>query len=471
MISINTSGSQFVARRALDMSQKRANTALERLSTGLRINRGKDDPSGLVASETFRARAAAIEQGIANGNRAGAMMSTADAALTEVGSLLTELESLVSASANSGALTSEEREASQLQVDGILSQIQRVASTTEFNGKKLLDGSLGYRTTGVTATALQNVQVNSAKVPAGSTKTMNIAVQTAATRARTDYTGGTLAAGNNVTLEVTGNTGTSQISFAAGSTVAQMATVVNSLTGETGVQATVVGANLQFESASFGSQQNTSVKVLSGTYATTLVGATGTDAVVRVNGALAGANGTSINYRDASTDASFDLTATSNVAGQATSFNITGGGADFIVGPKVADANRFSIGLQSVSTTSLGNSTVGFLSTLRSGEANSLLGTNLAQAQKISDAALKQVSMLRGRIGGFEKYSVDATIAGLDAQLESVTVAGGQIRDADYARETAELSRQQILQQAATSAFASASRQPQIALSLLSTIQ
>jgi flagellin len=471
MISIHGNTASLRAQRQMNVSQSKTNTALERLSTGLRINRGSDDPAGLIAGSAFRAEKAATEQALSNTQRAGNMISTAEGAMNDVADLINQLQSQVAQVANSGAITQEEKDAAQLEVDNILGQINKVASSSSFAGKKLLDGSLGYRTTGITATAITDVAVNSAKVPPGGTRAVNIAVQTAATRAQTNYTGGTLAVGNNVTLELAGNTGTSQISFGAGTTIAQMATAINSITGDTGVQATVNGANLEIASSDFGSSQTAGVRVLGGTYANTVVSATGTDATVRVNGNVAGANGTKINYRDGTTDVAFTLTATSNVAGQATSFNVTGGGADFMFGSKVNESNRYSMGIQSIASTSLGNATVGMLSSLKSGETNSLSTTNLQNAQKIADAAAKQVNSLRGRLGMFSKYAVDKNASLLQNQIEQIGQAESAIMDADYAQETAALTRSQVLQQAAQSVFASAQQQPQQALALLSLVR
>ena len=471
MYAVNFDRSTSTAQLAMTKAQDRVALSLKRLTTGLRINDGRDDPSGLIASESFKSNDAAITQGITNATRASNMVGTAEGALAEVGSLLTGLQSLVASVANSGAQTQDERDAAQAEVDSAIGQINKISSSSSFNGKKLLDGSLSYKTTGVVAASLTNVNVNSAKVPPGGAKTLNIAVQTAATRATSIYAGGTLAAGNNVSLELTGNTGTTQVSFAAGSTIAQQAAVINATTSDTGVQATVNGTNLQIESADYGTQQGVSVKTLAGTYAPSVTAANGTDAVVRVNGALAAANGINVSYRDNSTDASFSLTATSNVAAAATSFNVTGGGADFQVGSKVTEANRISIGINSAATTSLGNATVGFLSTLKSGESNALNSTNLAGVQKIADAAVKQVAGLRGRLGLFQKYGIESSINALQNEQASSLDAGSQIRDADFAKETAEVTRQQVLQQAAQSAFAIAAQRPQQALSLLSMIR
>ena len=472
MSAISNSSISIIAQRAMSQAQGRASQSMERLSTGLKINHGADDPSGLITNDSFKTEQAGLLQGMENAQRAGNMIGTAESTLGDVSGMLVELRGLVNGAANSGSTTNDERDASQLQVDSIISQIQKVSGLTQFAGKKLLDGSLGYKTTGVVATSMTNLNVNSAKMAAGTTRTMNIAVQTAATRATSVYSGGTLAVGNNVTLELAGNAGTNQVSFGAGTTVAQMATTINAGTNDTGVQATVVGANLQIESADFGSGQNIAVRTISGTFAASLANATGTDAAVRVNGALAAAQGTNVTYRDAGTDFSFALTATSNVAAATTAFTVTGGGADFMLGSKVNETNHASIGIQSIAPTSLGNATVGFLSSLKSGEANSLSNTaNLSAAQKIADASATQIGSLRGRLGAFQRYTVQSSVNVLQAEYEAVSSAQSSIANTDYASETANLVREQMMQQAAQATFSTATQSSQQVLSLLNNIR
>src|SRR4030095_10160065 len=136
------------------------NTSLERLSTGLKINKGADDPAGLIASENLRAEKTGISQAITNAERASNIIGTAEGGLSEVSSLLTTIQGLVSEAANSGGLSQEEVDANQLQVDSILATINRIAQSTAFEGKKLLNGNYDYTTTG--ATNISNARVNAA---------------------------------------------------------------------------------------------------------------------------------------------------------------------------------------------------------------------------------------------------------------------------------------------------------------------
>src|SRR2546426_3112777 len=127
MSRINTNVSSLIAQRVLRKNQDMLSRSLERLSTGLRINRGADNPAGLIASENLRAEKAGITQAIDNAGRASNIIGTAEGGLSEVSSLLTELQSLVGQAANSGGLSKEEIGANQLQVDSILSTVNRIA--------------------------------------------------------------------------------------------------------------------------------------------------------------------------------------------------------------------------------------------------------------------------------------------------------------------------------------------------------
>src|ERR1041385_5867279 len=139
MSRINTNVSSLIAQRVLRKNNDELNTSLERLSTGLKINRGADNPAGLIASENLRAETTGINQAIDNAERASNIIGTAEGGLTEVSSLLNELQGLVNQAASTGGLTSAEVEANQLQVDSILTTINRLAGSTAFQGTKLLN--------------------------------------------------------------------------------------------------------------------------------------------------------------------------------------------------------------------------------------------------------------------------------------------------------------------------------------------
>jgi flagellin len=466
MSRINTNVPSLIAQRVLRKNSNALNRSLERLSTGLRINRGADNPAGLIASENLRAEKAGINQAMSNAERASNVIGTAEGGLSEVSSLLNELQALVNQSASTGGLTQAEIGANQLQVDSILSTINRLAGSTAFQGTKLLNGNFAYTTSGVSASSFADVHINAARVPDGAAVNVVVGVTASAQTATLGYTGGDLSATNAVTIEIAGNRGTAQLSFAGSATVSGIIAAINAVTLNTGVSAIDSSGDLGLYSTEYGSKQFVSLTTLSGAFAATAAKDFGQDASITINGAAAEVDGLSATYRAANLDVEIQLNPAFNVVGN-DSFYITGGGAVFALGSKVTENDKASIGIQSVSTGSLGNAAIGFLSSLGSGQANSLTSSNLVTSQKILDKATQQVSELRGRLGAFERFTVGSTINSLGVALENVTAADSAIRDTDFAEETANLTRAQILAQAATTVLVQANANPQLALTLL----
>ena len=466
MSRINTNVSSLISQRILGKNNSQLNTSLQRLSTGLKINSGADNPAGLIASENLRSEKVGITTAIDNAERASNIIGTAEGGLNEVSSLLTELQGLIGQSANSGGLSAEEISANQLQVDSILSTINRIAQSTSFQGTKLLNGNYDYATSSVGTSSVKNLRVNSSRVPDGSKVSVVVQVTTSAQTGTLSYSGGTVT-GATVTLEVSGTNGTEQLSFSSGTTVSSIATAINGVKTATGVSATITGGNLQVNSTEFGSAQFVGLKALTGTFTLSSNKDYGTDAAVTVNGAQAQTDGLKVSYRSSNLDIEFDLDTTVNINNQSKTFGVTGGGATFALGSKVTETDKASIGIASVSTGSLGDSSVGYLSTLGSGGANALTSDNLTSAQKILDKSIKQVSAIRGRLGAFQKFTIGSTINSLGVAFENASAAESAIRDTDFAEETAQLTRSQILSQAASTVLAQANAAPQAALRLL----
>ncbi len=469
MSVINTNVSSLIAQNALSANNSALSTSLERLSTGLRINSGADDPAGLIASQDLQQEQTGITTAISNATLAGNVIGTAEGGLNEVSSLLIQLQGLVGSAANSGGLSSDELSADQLQVDSILSTINRVAQSTTFQGRALLNGNLDYTTSGVHTSALTDVHVNAASVPTGGSVKVTVDVISSAKTAALTYSGGTTS-GAAVTLQIGGATGTTQLTFASGTTVSSIATAINASTNGTGVSAIVSGSDLRINSQQTGSAQFVSLQVVSGTFSS-LSGnrATGNDADVIINGAQAQASGLDVSYRDANLDLSVNLTNGANKTGSNT-FYITGGGATFQLGSQVNASNQDSIGIGSVSTGSLGSAASGYLLSLGSGGANSLSSGNLATAQTILNTSISQVSDLRGRLGAFQSLTIGSTVNSLGVAFENVSAAESAITDTNFASETSNLTRDQILSQSATTVLAAANSQPQQVLNLLKNV-
>src|SRR5437016_4776585 len=162
MARINTNVASLTAQRGLANSQKTLNDTLQRLSSGLRINRGADDPAGLIASEGLRSEISGITQAIDNSSRASNVISTTEGALSEVASLLLNVKNLIVQAANSGALSSDEIRANQLQIDSAVQSITRISNTTTFAGLHLINGSLDYITSGVNTNIIDALHIHQA---------------------------------------------------------------------------------------------------------------------------------------------------------------------------------------------------------------------------------------------------------------------------------------------------------------------
>lgn len=183
MTRINTNVSSLTAQKTLASSNAQLQTALTRLSTGLRINSGKDDPAGLIASEVLRSDIISTEKAITNTQRANQMIATADSALGQVSTLLNDIRGLVTEAANQGVLSDDQIAANQLQIDSALEAINRIAQTTSFQGKKLLDGSLDFVSTAGQVSSIEDISIEQANLGAAGQIDVNVNIAAAATKA------------------------------------------------------------------------------------------------------------------------------------------------------------------------------------------------------------------------------------------------------------------------------------------------
>lgn len=237
MTRINTNVSSLNAQKTLARSNVQLQEALTRLSTGLRINKGKDDPAGLIASEVLRSDIISTQRAITNSERANQLIATADSALGQVSALLNDIRGLVSEAANEGALSTDQIAANQLQIDSSLEAIDRIAQITSFQGKRLLDGSLDFITTGVDVTQIQDLKIDQANFGTQNTIGVTVQVVQQATRGSLNFNFGAIS--TDVSLQIGGKNGAEAFNFAQGSTIEEIATAVNLVSDATGVQAKV----------------------------------------------------------------------------------------------------------------------------------------------------------------------------------------------------------------------------------------
>jgi len=470
MTRINTNVPAIVAMGRFRTNTSDLYTRLERLSTGLRINRGKDDPAGLIASEGLRKEMRGLQAAISNTQRAINVISVAEGSLNEVSALLLDLKALVLDIANEGAVSDEEGYADQLEIDAILSSIDRIANTTTFAGKKLLNGALGYQISGINTTEIAHTSVYAAQVTEGGAKQVVLEVQSAAELAHLAFAALSTSA---TTVEVSGRLGVDILSFQSGAAQADIAQAINGITDSTGVRAIVsTDGQLHLLSTEFGSDAFISVRSVTGTFmSTTAAGTTtrdvGFDPIVVVNGQLANTRGLRVDTRTQGLEARFYLPSGFATGTATSTFHITGGGALFQITPQVNLQGQLQIGIDSISTANLGNTVTRFLSDIRSGGAYEVARGNYMKAEEIITEAINQVASLRGRLGAVQKQKMETNINSQQIAYENVTASESAIRDADYAVEVSALTRAQILIQGTQLTLSVAQQVPQTALGLL----
>lgn len=518
MTRINTNVPSMIARQRLNRSGADLQIRLERLSTGLRINRGKDDPAGLIISERISTELKGIEQAISNSERASSVIATTEGSLTEINDLLNSIKALTVEAANSGAISDEERDANQLQIDSAIQSITRIANTATFGGQKLLDGSLGYVTSGVSVSTITKSNITAASfINAGS---INVSVDVIASAQKGSIylsgdnsaiaaADGTIASAT--TIQVRGPSGVRELDLLAGTTLSAVAASVNALTGLTGVTARqVVGgtnaSGIVFESVGYGSNDFVSVERLDKPLVAAndnfrtfkldsnadipaaaaiwaspdLVSATrdeGRDVQALINGSVASGDGLTVSIGSPSLSLKLDLAESYGLDPTlaVSTFDITGGGSLYQLGPSVNALQQSNIGIQSIAAEALGGvldeGAVNFLSSLQTGKTNSLAAADASRdystLSDIVDAAIDEVSILRGRLGAFERNVLEANSRSLQGAFENLTASQSLIRDADFALESSELTRAQILQSSGTTVLSLANQQSQQVLQLL----
>jgi flagellin len=459
--------------------------ALHRLSTGLRINRGADDPAGLVVSERLRADARGIDQALGNISRADNLLATVEGALNEISALLIELHSLVVRASNEAGLTAEEVKADQQSIDSILASIDRIADTTRFGDQPLLNGSRAYLLSSIPTAAFGAVSVFSAVFPQGAARTVKVTIAQSAQPAKLVFVGATPGAASvtsATTIALRGKEGSELISFVAGTRLADIRDSINGVKGVTGVSAVVstpalgaAASALLLNSTALGADAFVSVRPIGGNFVSLSAGAAnverrdeGREPTLYVDGQSGQASGgVRVDIRSGDLEARLFLT---NQFAQTTSsatFTITGGGSIFQITPAFKPGGQLRAGWESVSTSHLGYTVNGLLHTLRSGGDNALAAKNFIKAQRIVEAAVEQIAADRARLGAWQRDRLDPIAATQTIAFENITAAESAIRDADMAEEVSALTRAQVLVQSTQAVLRIAQSTPNLVLALL----
>jgi flagellin len=526
---INTNIPSLNAQRNLTNSQSALATSLQRLSSGMRINSAKDDAAGLAISERFSSQIRGINQAIRNANDGVSLAQTGEGALAEVTSNLQRIRELAVQSVNS-TNSSSDRAALDLEVQQRLAEIDRTATQTSFNSLKILDGTFGTSTFQVGANVAETISVNLATsmrttsigktadyvngtvsydsaVALGQQGTGVSAAVTAtgdggvALAALTDLS---IVVGSNAAVAIGASADNSAGAGNAGRTagsayskaLAINAASVPNLT--TTADTTVVFAYADILTAADAGDDYTLTINGQGVYTALTTGATGTQMAAKIN-QTSGATGVTATFDTTSGNITLNAMDGRNIVITQTATD-TDGDSTLAKGltttPNALNntANAALVATTAVSTTSLTVNAVGTIR-LTSTEAINLSGANeayigyannssmalgasalnsasvtsVANANTMIarvDSALATVSTLRSTFGAIQNRFESVTTS-LAATSENLTSARSRILDADYAQETAALTRNQILQQAGIAMLSQANQLPNTVLSLL----
>lgn len=456
-LTINTNIASLNAQNNLSKSQGALNQALARLSSGLRINSPADDPAGYSIAQRMTAQVNGFDQASRNANDGISFAQVANGALTTVTDALQSIRTLAVQAANS-TNSAQDRQALNLQVQQSISQVNSTAQDTQFNGQSILNGGLSSLVFQVGANAGQTISVTGLDVrgqnlgaaygDGSSVNTANLANAT-----------GTVDL-NNVAVDLTNSHGS----------VSDVVAAINNVSSQSGVYAQRTDsttASIGVVSAASGAGGSLSIDGVTINLSAGVSGQAVADAInaytTQTNVTATTGAGGAITLKD-STGADITVTGSANV-GVASGGTITAGVELYT---KVGGSITVSGDSTTLSNLGLSGTNVDFssLNTLTLNNTNVLTYSGATDAMKAMDFALSQLSNLGGQLGALQSR-FQSTISNLQSASQNTTAALSRIQDANFASETANLSRAQILQQAGVAMVAQANAQPQMALSLL----
>lgn len=453
-------------------------TSIQRLSTGMRINSAADDPSGLIISQKFQAQLSGISTALTNTQNAVNMMNTADGALGQISTLLQSAYSLAVDAANSGVNSTDQNAADNSQLQAIAASITRIASTTQFGTKYLLNGAAGVSTAITNAADISSINIggtwNATPLSAGGAVLLTVtaaATQAVSTLTATFATAGSAVA-NAGQFTVNGVTFTAT----ASDTAATLVNELNQATGQTGVTASYDAASkhIVLTSTGYGSEYKINVADANGvvlTAAGSLAQSSGTDATatmsvnggasVNFTGGLNGGNGLTLTDSDGNT---VTLTSAGNSTGVtgATVGQVTVGSAQFQVGGNAGQTVSFSLGNFAASQLGTGVAAGQNMTTI-----NLLTGSSASTAMQVITQAISQVATSRGQLGAFEQDTLQSNASVLGTAQTNLTAANSAILDVNVAQEMTQYTQLQVLEQAGMSVLAQANANSQNILSLI----
>jgi flagellin len=503
---INTNIDSLNSQRQLTRSQGDLSTALQRLSSGLRINSAKDDAAGLAIADRFTSQIRGLDQARRNANDGISLAQTAEGSLSSMADMLQRVRELAVQSANETNSASD-RAALQNEVANLTAELNRMAQTTQFNGRNLLDGTFTSAQFQVGANANQTItatsqnfltsaygsyRMGSLEEGDDTTHTTNgdLVKGSTTTNVITTFSATNTTRLTGTTFTVNGSLGSQAITYAATDTAKIVAGAVNAKSALTGVTAT---ARTEIQMLSFTAAKSYSVAVTAdNTTAVTVaftVGASvnsdGLSAAVAAFNDVSSKTGVTARVDDGGTsiiltNAAGNNITLANAASGSTSFNLasyTGGGNATASGAVATGATALVQGqltLDSDKTFNVSGATANDWFTAATGASQQQAVQYADVSNKdaanrtiaLIDGALQNVATQRARYGALQNR-FESTVKSLMTASENMSASRSRIQDADFAAETANLTRAQILQQAGIAMLSQANALPQQVLSLL----
>jgi flagellin len=454
---INTNIMSLTAQRNLNATKSDMATSMERLSSGLRINSAKDDAAGLAISERFTSQIRGLDQAVRNSNDGISLAQTAEGALQETGNILQRVRELAVQSANDTNSESDRR-ALNNEVKELVSEVNRIANNTEFNGAGVLDGSLEELVFQVGANQGQTIEVNGVDARA---RNLGMRQESGDTITSTNLTSALTAddlAVNGYTVDLSGISSADQ--------TAALDEVVDRISAEyadTGVQAERTQGTTQGLTYTANTAEQTvtindvDVDIAGGATAeqaanaiNSKAGQTGVSAYESGGSVVLESDGVDIEFTDGATNGGADILGGDNTYSRGINL-ISAPGEDITHSGDAATSLQLSVGGEE---------------DFRVSGTDVLSRDSANDAIKTMDQAIQMVNDFRSELGATQNR-FESTISNLEVTSENLSAARSRIQDADFAKETSEMTRTQILQQAGTSMLAQANQVPQNALSLL----
>jgi flagellin len=461
------------AQRNLNTNASSLATALQRLSSGLRINSAKDDAAGLAISERFTSQIRGMNQAARNGNDGISLAQTAEGSLMQIGNNLQRMRELAVQSAN--ATNSQgDRDALQNEVSQLAAEIQRVAAGAQFNGVSLLDGTFSAQTFQVGANNSANDRITVASIADARTSALGASYSASVTSGNVSGVGST---GSNVQINgvnIIASVSDGVSTAAATGSAKAMATAINGTGGTGGVTAT---ASTTVAGTSMVTAALTGTITINGVTTGSITVGGGTLAADRIAvtaaiNAISAATGVSATNTGAdATGVTMTAADGRNIANSFTTLTAasTGvGAAATNYGALSLTANGTS-GITATGTvTVIGSPTTTAATQTGTAISNVSVASSSGALTALSsiDAALTSVNSSRASLGAYQNRFASA-VASLQTTAENLTASRSRIQDADFASETAQLTRGQILQQAGTAMLAQANSLPNTVLALL----